>query len=149
MQFGNHYAVLAGDFLLGRSMALVASLSCPEAMSIVSESLCALAEGELLQAGEVTLNMTVEAAYFPTIAPPPVKDDIMITLWNQYLHKTYMKTASLLSNTLKCGVVLGGTPVGHPLRDIASCYGACFGMAFQVCCDQIHELELVHPPRSS
>lgn len=60
-------------------------------------------------------------------------EDTKVHLWEDYLEKTYAKTASLFSLALVCTAILGGAAKEDPLRDIAKTYGTELGMAFQVC----------------
>ncbi|TBU31308.1 terpenoid synthase [Dichomitus squalens] len=133
--FGNRRAILAGDFLLGRAMRLVGTLGSPEVMSLVAEVFCTLVEGELLQAGYTDLSLgsaVVDPVHLPRVAQDPAEDEIITSLWQEYLQKTYMKTASLFAKAMECAVILGGATAEDPLREAASSFGACLGMAFQI-----------------
>lgn len=129
-------------------MASAANLRSPEAMSLVAQSICTLVEGELLQSGDTTMHdlhgdtiidMEVPVAAFQVQVPPG--DDILTSLWEEYLHKTYMKTASLFVNALQAAVILGGVDRHERWMTVATSYGEWLGMAFQVC----HKLILDFP----
>ena len=54
-------------------------------------------------------------------------------MWNIYLKKTYLKTASLMAKGARAAVVLGGAREGEVWKEVAYAYGRNLGIAFQVC----------------
>ncbi|KAJ8482006.1 hypothetical protein ONZ51_g5634 [Trametes cubensis] len=136
--FGNHSAVLGGDFVVSRAMALTATLGSPEVMILVSKAFCTLVEGELLQSGGIQNHSGPADAFrfdadflYCTFRVPP--DDIALaTMWEDYICKTYMKTACLFSCALQCSVILGGAGNEECWRKMALLYGHRLGMAFQL-----------------
>ena len=75
----------------------------------------------------------VDPLHLPRVAQDPAEDEVIASLWHDYLQKTYMKTASLFAKAMECAVILGGATAEDPLREAAVSFGACLGMAFQVC----------------
>ena len=143
--FGVHRSVLGGDFLLGRAMALAASLGNAEVMSLVARVVCVLVEGELVQLGDLpSLRAHLDTdAVLRRIVRVPREDAELAGWWEEYLHKTYMKTASLFSHALQCGVLLGGAGTHERWKRIAASYGEHLGMAFQVVptfTEKVHKL---------
>ena len=55
-------------------------------------------------------------------------------VWNIYLQKSYLKTASLMARGARSAVILGGCIQGEIWREIAYAYGRNLGIAFQVSC---------------
>ena len=53
-------------------------------------------------------------------------------LWNVYLRKSYLKTASLMAKGARAAVVLGGAREGELWKEVAYAYGRNVGIAFQV-----------------
>lgn len=119
-QFGNKATILGGDYLIGKSMSICASLKDQEVMQLFSGIVTSLVEGELLQA-EASL---VQTEFSQTNATG--------LNWDVYLRKTELKAASMISTVLECAVILGGASESDPWRKIAYNYGLEFGMAFQV-----------------
>ncbi|NJN75117.1 MAG: solanesyl diphosphate synthase [Synechococcaceae cyanobacterium RL_1_2] len=107
--FNNRIAVLAGDFLFAQSSWYLANLDNLEVVKLLSEVIKDFAEGEIRQG----LNR------FDT--------DIS---FDEYLEKSYYKTASLIANSAKAAAVLNG-------MDDSTCnalyqYGRHLGLAFQI-----------------
>ncbi|OCH87453.1 terpenoid synthase [Obba rivulosa] len=137
--FGNKRAILGGDFLLGRAMALCASLGTPAVMSVVADALCALVDGELIQAeaeeparGAPPADGGAGSEARPAYLNGGDQSKEVVGLWEDYLKKTYMKTASLFSQALQAAVMLGGAASADPWREVAATYGSELGMAFQI-----------------
>ena len=120
--FGNKYAILGGDFLLGRASAALSRLGESEVVELIASVITNLVEGEILQMNKVAQQGTalVGASY--------VGGDS----WNIYLKKTYLKTASLMAKGARAAVVLGGAREGEVWKEIAYAYGRNIGIAFQV-----------------
>ncbi|MGQ4646005.1 solanesyl diphosphate synthase [Lyngbya aestuarii] len=107
--FNNRVAVLAGDFLFGQSAWYLANLDNLEVVKLLSEVIKDMAEGEIQQG----LN----------------RFDTTTTI-EDYLQKSYNKTASLIANSAKAAGVLSGVS-----SDTANClyhYGRHVGLAFQI-----------------
>jgi all-trans-nonaprenyl-diphosphate synthase len=107
--FNNRIAVLAGDFLFAQSSWYLANLDNLEVVKLLSEVIKDFAEGEIRQG----LNR------FDT--------DIS---FDEYLEKSYYKTASLIANSAKAAAVLNE-------MDDSTCnalyhYGRHLGLAFQI-----------------
>ena len=120
--FGNKYAILGGDFLLGRASAALSRLGESEVVELIASVITNLVEGEILQMNKVAQQGTglVGASY--------VGGDS----WNIYLKKTYLKTASLMAKGARAAVVLGGAREGEVWKEVAYAYGRNIGIAFQV-----------------
>jgi hexaprenyl-diphosphate synthase len=120
--FGNKYAILGGDFLLGRASAALSRLGESEVVELIASVITNLVEGEILQMNKVAQQSAalVGASY--------VGGDS----WNIYLKKTYLKTASLMAKGARAAVVLGGAREGEVWKEVAYAYGRNIGIAFQV-----------------
>lgn len=123
-KYGNKLAVLGGDFLLGRTSAVLSRLGESEVVELIASVISNLVEGEIMQAREVENAAKADGSI-------PEADR-----WTLYLRKTYYKTASLMAKAARSAVVLGGARTGiqqdEMLKDIAYAYGRNMGIAFQV-----------------
>jgi len=129
VKFTNKFSVLGGNFMMSRASAALVRLGNPEVTQIMSRMMQNLIEGEMLQMKEI-----IEAAV----------DDVTMKLdsmgrsrkhqdvWNIYLQKSYLKTASLMARGARSAVILGGCIQGEIWREIAYAYGRNLGIAFQV-----------------
>lgn len=109
-EFGNKLSILSGDWLLARASQTLAKIGHLRIVSIFSDVLAYLCDGEALQD---------EAAY-----------SLVATTWEYYNRKTFGKTASLFAATMESVGVLYAcekTQV-QALRQ----YGEAFGIAFQL-----------------
>ncbi len=106
-KFGNKFAVLVGDFLLARASVSLAGLKDHTVTGLLSNMIAELVEGEFVQMRPQSLSMDV------------------------YLRKTYLKTASMLSNAARAAAVLSD-PLNTAAIETASQYGEALGMAFQI-----------------
>jgi all-trans-nonaprenyl-diphosphate synthase len=107
--FGNRIAVLAGDFLFAQSSWYLANLDNLEVVKLLSEVIKDFAEGEIRQG----LN----------------RFDTDLSL-EDYLQKSYYKTASLIANSGKAAAILSdSSPV---LAQQIYEYGKHLGLAFQI-----------------
>ncbi|KAH9918907.1 terpenoid synthase [Epithele typhae] len=149
---GNRRAILAGDFLVGRTIVLASALGSPEVTLLLAQLICTLVEGELLQSGD--LDPARARAVLGAIAIPPAPgaparlleaDAEAAAMWETYLKKSYMKTSSIFEVALECGAVLGGAAPHDAVRAVVRLFGACLGMASQLMND-VAEFE---QPRSS
>ncbi|MBC7970591.1 MAG: solanesyl diphosphate synthase [Verrucomicrobia bacterium] len=107
--FGNRIAVLAGDFLFAQSSWYLANLDNLEVVKLLSQVIMDLAEGEIQQG----LNRFATSLSI---------DD--------YLEKSYYKTASLLANSAKAAATLSESSTA--LADDLFNYGRHIGLAFQI-----------------
>jgi len=104
-------AVLGGDFLVARAIALITAYGSCELIADVVESVRQMAEGELCSLGRDSNTLT--------------QDDC--------LRLARQKTASLFASTCAGPTFLLDTPHRDPLRD----YGLGFGIAFQLADDML------------
>lgn len=127
--FGNKFSVLAGDFLLGRASAALSRLGEMEVVELISSVIANLVEGEILQMGRVGAEKLGDGVGFDDgQAGTALSGDV----WNVYLKKTYLKTASLMAKGARAAVVLGGTKEGEIWKEVGYAYGRNIGIAFQV-----------------
>lgn len=107
--FGNKIAVLAGDFLFAQSSWYLANLDNLQVVKLLSEVIRDFAEGEILQGlNSFDINTSID----------------------DYLDKSYYKTASLMANSAKAAGVLSDVKpeVAQELYN----YGRNLGLAFQI-----------------
>ncbi|MBD2503376.1 solanesyl diphosphate synthase [Anabaena azotica] len=107
--FGNRIAILAGDFLFAQSSWYLANLDNLEVVKLLSEVIMDLATGEIQQG----LN----------------RFDASISLEN-YISKSYYKTASLIANSSKAAGLL--SEVSRETAEHLYSYGRHLGIAFQI-----------------
>lgn len=107
--FDNRVAILAGDFLFAQASWHLANLDNLEVVKLLSEVIMNFAAGEIQQG--VT------------------RFDTTITLEN-YLEKSYYKTASLIANSSKAAGILSG--VSQETAQNLHSYGRHWGLAFQI-----------------
>jgi geranylgeranyl pyrophosphate synthase len=103
----------SGDFLLARASVALARLRDPYVTELLSLVIEHLVKGEIMQS-----------------KPAPFRTGRMWEAIDQYLTKTFYKTASLIAHSCKAVAVLGGHSV-HA-QDIAFEFGKAIGLAFQV-----------------
>ena len=107
--FNNRIAVLAGDFLFAQSSWYLANLDNLEVVKLLSEVIRDFAEGEILQGiNRFDTNLSIE----------------------NYLEKSYYKTASLIANSTKAAAVLSET--SRQVTESLYHYGRHLGLAFQI-----------------
>lgn len=121
LAFGNKMAILAGDFLLSRASVALARLHNAEVVELLATVIANLVEGEFMQ-----LKNTAADEKHPVFS-----DDSL----EYYLHKTYLKTASLISKSCRATALLGSCEVGTV--DAAYAYGKNLGLAFQLVDDML------------
>lgn len=114
-------AVLAGDFLLGRASVALARLRNAEVIELLATVIANLVEGEFMQ-----LKNTARDERNPSYS-----EDI----FNYYLQKTYLKTASLISKSCRASALLGRADA--ITVDAAYTYGRNIGLAFQLVDDML------------
>lgn len=107
-EWGNLRAILAGDYLLGRSSELAADLGT-EVAGLLATTITELCEGQILE---------LESAY---------NTDRTIDLYERSISG---KTASLLATACRIGAIVGDLP--RPVVESMTEFGKAYGMAFQV-----------------
>lgn len=107
--YGTRVAVLAGDFLFAQSSWFLANLDNLEVIKLISQVIADFANGEISQA----------ASLF----------DTDVTL-EQYLDKSFYKTASLIAASCRSAAVFSDSPVSQ--KEAMYNYGKHLGLAFQV-----------------
>jgi octaprenyl-diphosphate synthase len=105
----NKIAVLVGDFLLSRGMALALANKEFDLLSIVNDAVTEMSEGELLQMEKARKLDISEEVYYDIIR---------------------QKTASLIASC--CGVGASSAGAGQQLVDKMKLFGEKVGMAFQI-----------------
>ena len=108
-KFSNKIAILAGDFLFAQSSWYLANLNNLEVVKIISKIITDFAEGEIQQA----------LASFET----------SISIDN-YINKSFHKTASLLAYSCKAAAILSNTDKNT--QNQFYLYGKHLGLAFQI-----------------
>lgn len=163
IQFSNKMAVLAGDFLLGRSVVAISRLRNPEVIELVSNCIANLVEGEFMQLKNTVIDpnqLTIMTGDTKKLMPvstgkeldighdykipvAAVTTDInklnhetLIKLaFDHYLHKTYLKTASLISKSLRSTAILSGCD--RAIVDQCYEFGKNIGICFQLVDDML------------
>lgn len=108
-KYGTRVAVLAGDFMFAQSSWYLANLDNLEVIKLISQVIADFANGEISQAGSLfDTGFTME----------------------QYMDKSYFKTASLLAASTKSAAIFSGVPPA--VCDQMFEYGRHLGLAFQV-----------------
>lgn len=130
--FGNKISVLGGDFLLARASLYLSRLGSNEVVELVASVLANLVEGEVMQikgnAPESNASGSKEVAVH-RLTPE---------IFEHYMKKTYLKTASLIAKSTRATTILGGAGEkqgwieGERIKDIAYSYGRNLGIAFQL-----------------
>ncbi|SMN20290.1 similar to Saccharomyces cerevisiae YBR003W COQ1 Hexaprenyl pyrophosphate synthetase, catalyzes the first step in ubiquinone (coenzyme Q) biosynthesis [Maudiozyma saulgeensis] len=160
--FTNKMAVLAGDFLLGRATVSISRLKNPEVVELMSSSIANLVEGEFMQLHNVAmdsgnndlltevtpvgkLNLRTHDYKVPVLPPQSTlasetltreqQQEIINNAFRYYLHKSYLKTASLISKSCRATAILSGAQPNV----IESCYnfGKNLGLCFQLVDDML------------
>ena len=121
LAFGNKMAVLAGDFLLGRASVALARLRNAEVIELLATVIANLVEGEFMQLRNTALDET----------KPTWSENTL----SYYLHKTYLKSASLISKSCRATALLGQT--SPEVVEAAYLYGRNLGLAFQLVDDML------------
>ena len=108
-RYGNHVAVLLGDYLFATSATFVCDTGVIRVIRRFSETIMELASGQLIE-------------FFTTFEPAKAR--------HLYDERIYRKTASLFRTSAESGAILSGAPEEQvqALRD----YGCNIGMAFQI-----------------
>ncbi|TKR95588.1 hypothetical protein L596_009732 [Steinernema carpocapsae] len=111
--WGNKMAVLVGDFILARATQVLCSIGRANVISMMATIIEDLVRGEFMQ-------MSTSAT----------SDIDGRALFEQYMAKTYNKTASLFANSCKSVAVL--SDAGEDAQQRAYEYGRHLGLAFQL-----------------
>lgn len=106
--WGNHRAILAGDFLLARASEIAASLGT-EVAGLLGATISRLVEGQILE---------LQHLYDPDRS----EDD--------YFRSIDGKTAALLATACRIGAIVGDLP--RDQIEAVTTFGHRYGMAFQV-----------------
>jgi hexaprenyl-diphosphate synthase len=150
--FTNKMAVLAGDFLLGRASVAIARLRNPEVIELLSTTIANLVEGEFMQLKNTVINTDVTSitndgdkktipqatGKVPTksheyCVSTPTEIDHMTNVdaaFEYYIHKTYLKTASLMSKSARAAAVLSGA--NDMIIENTYQFGRNLGLCFQI-----------------
>ncbi|AET40062.1 trans-hexaprenyltranstransferase Ecym_5300 [Eremothecium cymbalariae DBVPG len=155
--FTNKMAVLAGDFLLSRANSAVTSIRNHEVSELVSACISNLVEGEFMQLKNTALdpdlttinNGTQEIPLEPKSATAlchqyrvdipqglEVSHEVQVeTAFNYYLHKSYLKTAALISKSCRGAAILAGSK--EAVLDDCYSFGKNLGICFQLVDDML------------
>ena len=108
-KWGNIVSVATGDYLLAKSLELIAKIDHPEVSRILAEVSIEMSQGEIQQ---------IKASY-----------DVRQNL-KQYYYRVKRKTALLISASCKLGALVSSAP----RREVwaLGAYGHALGMAFQI-----------------
>jgi hexaprenyl-diphosphate synthase len=158
--FGNKLSILAGDFLLARASLAVSRLGSCEVVELIASVLANLVEGEVMQMeskkSKTTQNPTSAGSdpelnlHLPPDLDPPSSTSISPEIFDYYIHKTYLKTASLIAKSCRAAVILGGCSSipgwegGDRIKNVAYTYGRNLGIAFQVGLPRINSSEILN-----
>lgn len=110
VKWGNQMSVLTGDYMFAKAFALVAEHRCQkEVLHSLSEVICSLSEGEIIQNSEAFDPKQTEEEYAERIAK---------------------KTANFIAASCELGAIVAK----HSKLNIEALkeYGYCLGMAFQI-----------------
>lgn len=107
-RWGNHVAILTGDFLFSKSSELTAELGA-DAVRIQAQTFTRLVEGQILE----------------TIAAGPGEDPLQ-----HYLEVVAGKTGSLIATSARYGARFGGA--SREVEEALTAYGEIVGSAFQL-----------------
>ena len=130
--FGNQLAVLAGDFLLARASVALAQLRDCDVVEILSNVIEHLVHGEVLQVGKRWREAEASAAAGLSAASSGASEPPLPPI-EEYMRKTWYKTASLLSNSCRAVTLLNAaTRHCEALVQAAARYGDHLGLAFQL-----------------
>ncbi len=112
--WGNQASVLVGDYLLGQAFRMMVETGSLEALRILSNAACVIAEGEVLQLSVSQDTSTTE---------------------DSYLRVVDGKTAALFAAASEVGAVIAGR--GKDEQEALQSYGRNIGIAFQLVDDAL------------
>ncbi len=107
--WGNHFAVLCGDYLFAKAFGLLSDPGAAAGMSYMVEAIQGMCYGEILQASDKYVTSISLEAYYNKIAK---------------------KTALFIARCCKAGAVVAGADGAQ--TDLAGQYGMNLGYAFQI-----------------
>jgi len=116
---------------MAHASAALVRLGNPEVTKITTWAVQNLIEGEMLQMKDVIETAAADVTMRLNSMEQSQKHQ---DVWNIYLQKSYLKTASLMARGIRSAVILGGSTQGEIWREIAYAYGRNLGIAFQVSC---------------
>ena len=112
--WGNQASVLVGDYLLGQAFKMMVETGSLEALRILSEAACTIAEGEVLQLAASQDTTTTEDSYLKVVGA---------------------KTAALFQAAARVGAVIANRPRNE--QEALESYGRNLGIAFQLVDDAL------------
>jgi len=112
VRYGDRAATLVGDFLFGQASCLVAELGSMPAVLLISKVVADFGRGELAQSA--------------------VRFEAIDYSLEDYLAKSFYKTASLLAAACQAAAVLSGVQPCSPEAQACYRFGLYVGLAFQV-----------------
>lgn len=121
--FGNKMAILAGDFLLARASVALARLRDVQVLEMMATVISNLVEGEFMQLKNTKSTRSIFTFWRS-------RDSLWNEMFDYYMEKTYLKTASLIAKSCEASAVLGGCDT--KTVELAFLYGKNLGLAFQV-----------------
>ena len=130
-RFTSKFSLISGNFIMARASTALVRLGNPEVTEITTRAVQNLIEGEMLQMKDVVEAAAADVTMRLNSMERSRKHQDM---WNTYLQKSYLKTASLMARGIRSAVILGGCIQGEIWREIAYAYGRNLGIAFQVSC---------------
>lgn len=121
--FGNQLAVLAGDFLLARASVCLAQLRNCDVVELLSNVIEHLVQGECLQ-------LRREHDEDVAAGDGSGSGENAVLSFDDYMRKTWYKTASLIGNSCRAVALLAG----HRPQVVtaAAAYGDHLGLAYQL-----------------
>ncbi|KAF6008607.1 hypothetical protein HII13_003931 [Brettanomyces bruxellensis] len=156
--FTNKMSILAGDFLLARASVALSRLRNNEVTELMSTAIANLVEGEFMQLKNTVFQPNVdqitndgESKQIPaptgrvplkvpeySLKQPQVTfshDENVKAAFEYYIHKTYLKTASLMSKSARSAAVLSGC--NDEMIDHCYNFGRNLGLCFQIVDDML------------
>ncbi|MDR3589923.1 MAG: polyprenyl synthetase family protein [Negativicutes bacterium] len=109
VRWGNHMAVLSGDYLFAKAFSLIAGDTGSPTLKVLTETICAVCEGEIIQIRDIFNPEQSEA---------------------DYLDRIDKKTAGFIAASCELGAGCAGLAAGE-IRGLRQ-YGHTVGMAFQI-----------------
>lgn len=107
--WGNHFAVLCGDYLFSKAFGILSKLKSSRCMDLMVKSIQNMCHGEILQAdNKYNFDMDIDTYY-------------------EIISK---KTGSLIENSCRMGAVISGS--GEKYEEAVGGYGLNIGLAFQI-----------------
>lgn len=147
--FNNKMAVLAGDFLLGRATVAISRLRNPEVVELMSNCIANLVEGEFMQLHNTKDDLNKMLSVYNDVknvndsniqdSPKLLSEELhkqnVQKALEYYLYKSYLKTGSLISKSLRSAAILSGAQ--RPIIDSCYEFGKNLGLCFQLVDDML------------